>query len=184
MSTIKKYIGVNGKIYFRVQIRKNNQYISKNFNNEEDAQIFAFYKERLISNMIDFEIPIEQRVSIKQLFELKMNNSKSLVDKSFQDFSTALKKLSQVMDVDKFLCEYTYQDWLEICKNIYNLPVYRGAEKESCKVSMSIGTLRKIFACISSVFTNAISNNIPVENHAMKVMQYYINPLLKNEKTP
>ena len=34
MSTIKKYIGVNGKIYFRVQIRKNNQYISKNFNNE------------------------------------------------------------------------------------------------------------------------------------------------------
>lgn len=177
MATIRERKGEDG-ITYQVQIRNKNISLCKSFKTKEDAEIFAFYKDRLINLMDNFDIPIEKRITIHHVIEIKM---KQFEGRTLLDFQNSLNKLDEYIPKDKFCHEVSFEDWLNIAKSMYESDVYRGAKTENGKRKMSPSTLRRYFATISSAFSHAQSIGIPVDNHPLKVIQSYITPLLKDQ---
>lgn len=169
---------------YRVAIRKKNNEIFKTFTTEEDANLFVFYKEKLMENMDNFDVPLDKRLTLRQVFELKIESVKnSSASKSgTADFEDAYSRISPYITDDKFLCEYSFDDWLKATKALYDTFVYRGAKKEHTKRPMSILTLRRHIASASSAFSFANAQGITLDNWPMKVMQTFINPLVKEHK--
>lgn len=179
MASIAKRTSSKGEITYRVMIRKKNLEVSKSFHTEEDAKLYAFYKERLIDNMANFEVDMKDRVTLRQVMELRMLKIPVTESKSISDISTALDKMCKHFPVDKFLINIPYEKWLEACKKIYTEPVFRGSNKEHNMRQMSVKTLRRVFATVSSAISHTIFMGIPLENHALKVIQTHINPMMK-----
>lgn len=182
MHEIEKRYDKNGIVSYRINIRRGNVDISRTFFTEEDAKLFAFYKERLIDNMKTFEVPLKERVTLRQIIELKINSNIELDTRSIGELNKSCERLENILGHDKFLCQLSYDDWLKAAKLLYDLPVYRGSKAEHNKRSMSLKTLRRILATISSAFSNAQEIGIDIENHPLKVIQLYINPQIRGKK--
>jgi len=76
---------------FRVQIRKKNIEISKTFNKEEDAILWAKYKENLIDCIEVFDVPLKEMVTLREAIELKINAlSSAKKSKDIQDIKILL----------------------------------------------------------------------------------------------
>lgn len=179
MAQIEERKKSDGKISYRVLIRRKGIEISKTFYEYEDAKVYVYYKEKLIDNMESFDVPIEKRITILQMIELKINSIDPSNKRGLCDFDIMIEKLSKVISLDTFLDSISYEGWITIAKDLFKVPVYKHGKTEACKRNMSIVTLRKYFANISSCFSHAISLGINLENHILKVLKIYINPLLK-----
>src|ERR1700679_1545188 len=71
MACIQERPNENGDVSYRVSIRKKGHIISKSFYTKEDAEIYAFYKERLIDLMENFEVPIEKRLTLQSIMNIR-----------------------------------------------------------------------------------------------------------------
>tara|TARA_R110000868_G_scaffold287225_2_gene547628 strand:+ start:825 stop:1385 length:561 start_codon:yes stop_codon:yes gene_type:complete len=183
MATIVENKLKDGIFSYKLQIRKpNHPEIFKTFNTREDAEIYAFYKERLIDNMENFEVPIEQRITLKQVFELKIQDSKELAKRSVLDMENAFNLIHDLLDYNRFVYNITLEDWEKTAKSMYDLDVFMGAKTEAGKRKMSPLTLRRNFACASAAFSTAIGKGFKIENHPLKILQTFINPMLKDLK--
>lgn len=182
MASIREIKQKDGTVKFNLQIRKKDFIISKTFLTLEDAKIYEFYKERLIDNIENFDVPIEERLTLKQIFEIKLNDSQHLDRRSISDIENAFRLMENYFDVNKFICNINYKDWENYAIEIYGTDVYKGAKTEAAKRKMSPLTLRRYFACYSSAFSNSISKGFNIENMPLKILQNYINPMLKELK--
>lgn len=184
MASITKKISSNGEISYKVCIRKKGVEIYKTFFTEEDAKLYEFYKENLIQNMDNFDVPISERITLNQIIELKLDDLRKnkISDRYIVDFNYVLNHIKNYMDMNQFVCKISYNDWINVAKNLLESDVYRGAKTEIGKRKMSISTLRRIFACISSAYSFAMSKEINIENLPLKVLQVYIYPMMKTCK--
>ncbi len=182
MASIEKRKNSDGSFSYRLSIRKKNFEIYQTFYTEEDAKLYEFYKERLIDNMEAFEVPLKDRVTVEQIFELKIKEISEYSPRNISDVNLSLDRIKQFFTNKKFINEFSFDDWLNFAKNLYGSDVFRGGKTEKGKRKMSIATLRRIFAVISSVYSNAIAMGIELENHPLKVIQTFITPLMKKEK--
>lgn len=180
MATIREREGKDGKMTYNVMIRKKGVEISKTFFTEEDAELYEWYKERLLQNMDAFDVPINERVTLEQLCELKVASLPEETDfRTKLHFESSLDRITTYLGKDKFLCNFTYEDWLECAKKVAEMDVYRGTKTEKNKRKMSVKTLRNIFSYASSMISHGISVGIPLENHPLQVVRAYISPLEK-----
>ena len=181
MATINERQNEKGTISHRVQIRRNNTNISKTFYCKEDAEVYAFYKERLISNMENFEVDIKDTVTTKSIFELKIASIAQIIDnkRELNDMESSLKRIGNYIDLDKCYSSTSLEEWIEAAKKIFKEPVYRGAKTEISRREMSPNTLRKIFAHASAAVSYAQSQGIAIENYPIKVIQSYIRGFLE-----
>lgn len=179
MGSIKKIKGKTGTSY-SLQIRVKDNYITRTFYTEEDAKLFEFYKERLIRNMENFEVLLNERVTLDQLYELKLKYLNDADKRTYNNFNNSLERFKDQFG-DKFYCDITYEDWLKAAKNIFAIPVYKGAKTENGKREMSVKTLRNIFAYASSAVSFAQEKGIAIENHPAKVIKVYIASMVKKE---
>ncbi len=184
MATVTKRQNSDGSIVFRVNIRKKDVDISKTFYTEEDANLFIFYKERLLQNMANFEVSTKDCVTLEQIMDLKIKSIDQAEFRYLSDFNLSKQRLIQTLDNEKFLCDITYDDWIEAATKLYNMDIYRGGKTESCKRKMSLETLRKIFAYASASISYAIAQGIELQNHPLKVIQTFINPKRNQELKP
>lgn len=175
MATIEKRKCGDGFSY-RCSIRKKGIEIYKTFKTEEDAKLYVFYKERLIDNMENFEVPLSHRITLEQLFEIKRKEFFGYDRRTLNDLDLVYAQIKNCLIDKVFYHEYTYEDWLECVKKMYQLESWRGSKTNVIKISPR--TLRRKFGVVSSVISCAISKGIEIENHALKVMQTYINPML------
>jgi len=182
MGTIQQIVSKDGKTTYRLQIRRKDVEISKTFHTIEDAKLYEFYKERLIDNIENFEVPIEQRLTLKQIFELKVNDSKELASRSVKDLENSFNLFHDLLDSNRFVYNITLEDWEKSAKSMYDLDVFKGAKTEVGRRKMSPLTLRRNFACASSAFSTAISKGFKIENFPLKILQTFINPILKDLK--
>jgi hypothetical protein len=182
MATIQERKQKDGIVSFKLQIRRKNVEIHKTFHTKEDAEIYAFYKERLIDNIENFDIPIEERITLKQIFEIKLKDSQNLAKRSILDMENAFNLLNKFLDVSRFIHEINYQDWEISAQEMFKTDVYMGAKTEAGKRKMSPLTLRRNFACYSSAYSNAIAKGFNIENMPLKIMQNFINPLINELK--
>jgi len=179
MASIEKRAKKNGEINYQVNIRRKGFEIYKTFRTEEDANLYAFYKERLIDNMDNFEIDIKNRVTLKDILEIKLNSVEDI--RARQDIENSYMRVHPYIE-DKFLSEISYDDWLHIAKSLLGESVYRGAKNEKNKRLMSVSTLRRYFAVMSSIFSNAANHGIRVHNHPLDVLKAYIYPEVNKAK--
>lgn len=180
MASIEKRPNDNGFSY-RVMIRKKGFEIYKTFSNEEDAKLYIFYKERLIDNMNNFDVPLKDRVTLEQLFELKKKACEGYDKRTLNELDNVFNRVKSFISENKFFHEISYDQWLSIAKSVYEMDVFRGSKTNIIK--MSPITLRRYFATLSSVISHAVSLGIAVENYPLKVLQAYINPLIKVHKS-
>lgn len=181
MASIVKRNNKDGSVSYQTQIRIKGIEISKTFSNEDDAILYAKYKERLIENKKNFEVNIKERVTLEQVFELKIH---SLVEedvnrKTFEQTNERFKKYFKETD---FISSKPLDYWLEVAKDMYKNKVYRGAKTAKGERDMSPLTLKRIFAYASSAISYAREQGIAIENHAMTVIQVYINGLIKQKQ--
>ena len=72
MGSISKRVNSNGEVSFSVKVRKQGIDITKTFFTEEDAKLFIYYKERLIKNKENFDVPIAKRITLDYCIDLKL----------------------------------------------------------------------------------------------------------------
>lgn len=179
MGSISKRVNSNGEVSFSVKVRKQGIDITKTFFTEEDAKLFIYYKERLIKNKENFDVPIAKRITLDYCIDLKLQE-KDRDCKEISSFNCARDRFNEKLGKDKFLCELTYDDWLRVAKEMFIDPVYRGSKKEKNARIMSPTTLRRQFAYVSSSISYTISKGVEIENHPLKVIQTHISPMIKN----
>ena len=181
MAAIEERKNANGEISYRVLIRKKGIDISRTFDNKETAILFEFYKEKLINNMSNFDVPLNKRVTLRYIVDLKL---KDVIDdmRFMSSFKVSLSEFEEIFGIEKFLHEISYEDWLEASKKIFSNSVYRGYKTEKAKRDMSLSTFKKRLAYMSSCITYAVSLGIELENHPLKVIQVYINPMMNKDK--
>jgi len=180
MATIEKRISKDGKTSYRVNIRKKGIEIMRTFYDKETANLFVYYKENLINNMQNFEVPLQNRITLLQIFELKES---AMDDKSsLNHIKNAKIKLCDYFKEKIFYNEISLEEWIEAAKFLYTTDVYKGAKTENSKRKMSANTLRNIFAYASAAISYAQNKGIEIENNAQKVMNIYILPLIKESK--
>jgi hypothetical protein len=182
MASIEKRTTKSGEITYRVSIRKKGREIYKTFHDLEAGKLYAYYKENLITNMENFEVPIEKRISLNDILELKQKTIDESNLREISDFNFNKNKLSELFKNKIFYIDISYDEWLACAKALLDSYVYRGGKTERGKRKMSPHTLRKIFAHASSAVNHAKEMGIPLENHPLNVMQTFITPLIKNMK--
>lgn len=180
MATIEKKPIKGGSFSYRIMIRKKNQNIYKSFDNEEDAKLYVFYKERLIDNIESFDVDLKDRVTLKQIIELKSKNVES--ERYRSDLINAFAYIERFINVNKFLNEISYDNWLDCAKKLLDVDVYQGVKTEETKRKMSISSLRRNFAVMSASFSYSIEKGINLENHPMKVLASFINPKMPKKE--
>lgn len=178
MACIEKRNNKDGSVTHRVSIRKKGIEIYKSFSNEEDAKLYIFYKERLIENMDNFDVPLKQRIKLNEIFEIKSSSLSNCDKKTHNDFDNSASKLMRVVP-DKFYHEISYDEWLSAAKELMNIDVFRGAKNGSNMRKPSITTVRRYFACASSAVSHMQSLGVDLENMPLKVLQTFITPLMK-----
>ncbi len=182
MGVIEERKNSKGEISYRVLIRKKGIDISRTFEDKESAKLYEFYKERLINNMSNFEVDLSCRITLRDIVDLKMKDVNSDI-KSFCLFKLSLNRFEEFLGEEKYYSQISFDEWLEATKKIYEKDVYRGAKTENGKRKMSPDTLRKTLAYMSSCVSYAISLGIKLENYPLKVIQTYVNPMLKSVKS-
>ena len=179
MAAFEKRIRKDGTFSYQVNIRKKKYNITKTFCEEEDARLFAYYKEKLIDNMENFEVDIQDRVTFKQIIELKIKSLDS--EKSAYSFLNCYKKIMEHIKPHTFIVELSFEDWTDCAKKMYCNDVCGHIKNKIEKRPISLKTVRNNFAYASSAFSYAISKGIKLENHPFMVINQYINSLEKNK---
>lgn len=165
---------------FRVQIRRKGIDISKTFHSKEDAEVYEFYKNRLLDNMAAFEIDIKDTVTIQQVVELKVASIPMITPKNTCEFKNCLQELNAYIPKTTVFSTTTYEQWLAAAKKILATPVRHGGRSNQPKTkAMSLNTLRRHMANLSSSVSHAISQGIAIDNHPLKVIQVFVAPKLK-----
>jgi|HubBroStandDraft_5_1064220.scaffolds.fasta_scaffold431308_1 hypothetical protein len=176
MAKVEKRELANGKISYRVLIRKKGLEISKTFANEEDANLYATYKEDLIQNMSNFDVPINERVTLLQVVELKLQETTN--KEAIKDLEYSFQKIKPYIDINKNLHLITYDDWLNCAKNVLKNSIYRdGKSLTNIHKPISPRTVRNYFAYISSAFAHCAEKGIKLENFPLKVIGDYISKI-------
>lgn len=183
MASIRIWEKQDGSKSYQVDIRKKGLSIKRTFTDEEDAKLFANYKERLIDNMENFEVPLKNRVTLRSIFEIKISSVDASNKRMIDELNCTLDRLEKILGSETFVSDLTFEKWLNASKILYETPVFIGYNKEKNQKKMTLKTFRRILASASSVFSFANEKGIELENHPLSVIQKYINPLMrKNEK--
>jgi hypothetical protein len=181
MSTITIRKDQEGNKTYRVAIRRKGIEIFKTFRNKQDAELYSFYKERLIDNMKAFEVTIKDTITFEQAMEMKKSQIPQHNTRELNDLDNTTTRILPYLKANEPLSNISFERWVDIAKSLLSTSVYRGAKTENGKRELSVATLRKIFAHVSSAVSYAISQGISLENIPLKVIQCYISPLIKKE---
>jgi hypothetical protein len=127
--------------------------------------------------MDSFDVPINERLRLIDIIEMK---KKDLTDeRNKRDFDVAFERIHANLPKHVFLSELTLLHWHDCMKKLSQMvfPIKYGSQ---VKRTLTLVSIRRVFANISSAFSHAISLGIPLENYPLKVIQLYLNPALKN----
>lgn len=176
MASIEKRVGKEETTY-RVAIRRKGIEIYKSFKTEEDAKLYVFYKERLIDNMEQFEVPLSERITLSEILDLKIGSMKDYDKRTLNDMEMSFKKCKRFLPDKKYYHQFTENEWLECAKQLYQEDSWRGSRSNTLKISPI--TLRRILANVSSAVSHCISLGIALDNLPLKIIQTFVNPMIK-----
>lgn len=178
--SIKERISEKGVKSYRVMIRKRGQEIMKTFSAKEDAELFEYYRTKLVENMANFDVDVKDRVRLIDVIDLKIRRLKD--ERSCGELELSCKRVLEHMKAHTFLCELTFKDWYACFDKISKLEIPM-RNNSKMMVLISPTSVRRIFAGLSSAFSTAIMSGIQIENYPLDIVQKLINPAIKSIKT-
>lgn len=170
MGTIRES---NGR--FNVQIRKKGNFFSKSFSDKETALLYAKYKEDLIDEMVAFDVPKDEMITLRQAFAIKMKDleEKGSERKSIIDLTTNINLLDESLDLP--LSKLDYNFWVELLDKWKSLHGKNRSEK------ISIYTILRRFAIMAAVYSKLIEMGVNVNNDPQKITTM-IRQTIKKDK--
>lgn len=179
MASVIKRVGKEETTY-RVAIRRKGIEIFKSFKTEEDAKLYAFYKERLIDNMEQFDVPLSERITLSEILDLKIGSIAEYDKRTLNDMEMAFKKCKRFLPNKKYYHQFTEQEWRSCAEQIFSEDSWKGSKSNTLKISPV--TLRRIFANISAAISHCQSLGITLDNLPLKIIQTFITPMIKSKK--
>ncbi len=164
-----------GNIY-KVEVSNEHFTFETEFKNRKTAEIYASYREDLLDKMKKFDAPLKDVISLigaidYKISEMRENNRDK---KTIEDVKGLLKCFPDWMDLP--LSELSYDMMLERADEMFKETVRRGGSQKTDGsgkiVIQSPVTVRKKFACLSSVISHMISQGVQCENNAYKILGY------------
>lgn len=144
MATIKKR---NNS--FAVNIRKKETSIYATFQSEEDAILWAKYKEDLIDQVEAFSVPVDQLVTIEDALEMKYA----------EKMKTDRKLHNQVIKLKKDFIE-----WLDLPIDQITLEMIKFKASEMENKGLSLTSIRNQTALFSSAISFQIERGANIQN--------------------
>lgn len=176
---------------YRVKIRKKNVSLYKTFKDKETAELFVWYKEKLIDEMDAFEVPPQQLFTLKDAFDLKiksMEESGTYSLKYFQDLHVDLNRLKEYIPEDTYLNDITFEMLKDIFHKMSTTTVRKGGNQyEKSKTSgiisqISPRTLRRCLFTLSSLYSHLQSKGIQINNVISAFTPYFLDNFMKGNK--
>lgn len=178
MANIKKI-----KDKYHIQIRKKGYpQVSRSFFELEDAEQYVYYKEKLMQNMKNFQIPIEDRLTLEFVLDKKIEGSEHLSNKTQMELKNTRLRLMNYFGKNRMYNDISLDEWQKFAHDCSEMYVYRGGKNENCKRRMSPETLRSIFAYTSSAVNFCKDEGAKLLNHPLTIMQTYITPLIRKKQ--
>jgi len=186
MAHIRTRITKNKDEKYHISIKRKGVEIHKSFSKKEDAELYVKWKESLIDNIDNFEVPLAHTIPIESIFEMKLESIADTNKRTYNDIKNVKQTLFELIDSKKFASDMSFDDWKNLAKQLYDKDVYRGAKSGNNVRKISLETLRKFFAYCSASYSYAQAQGIELENHPLRVIQTFITPLKtkKNDDDP
>lgn len=163
MASIRERKCSDGSITYHVSIRiKDQEEIHKGFKDKETAELYAWYKENLIKEMKNFEVPMQEMVTLRDGFELKIKlaEGEGKTPKYIRDCKADFSHILTYMDEDIYLKDITPEMIEELCEKLANSVVFKGGSQYNIKLGKRTGkpvqisgkTLYRRMLTLSTIF--------------------------------
>jgi hypothetical protein len=167
---------------YHVQIRKKNISICASFNDRDTAILWSKYKEDLIDQIIQFDVPMNELMTLNDALDLKL---KDMIEKRLdtRDIKIIRNDFQEFLNIP--IKNIKYEDYLEKMKKMSKQIVKIGGtldrQETGIKKIQSPKTIIRKMALLSSTYSLLIGMGIDLENSALRAMQY-LRKKIKEEK--
>lgn len=169
----------NGR--YSVEIRKKGINLSSTFDSRESAELWMRYKESLIDEIVSFDVPLKDVITLRSAIELRIRNIGEKSDDTLMD----IKFLKTVFEhhLDKPISELTFDVLMEDFTRMSTMIVRKGGNgKDNGHArQQSLSTILRKFRCLSTVFSLMIKEGMDIDNYALRISQF-IQSQVKNNK--
>lgn len=163
---------------FRVQIRKEGFInIEKTFSNEEDAILYSKWKEDIMQNIANFEVPKEELITLDTAIDMKIEEGiKAGLDKRTMASLNNLKSIFSKL-LKNSIHELGYEDYLKIAKELMVTEVRKGGSNSGGGDYRlpSKETVINRFKYLGTVYGHLIKKGFSVINHPLTVVNFLNN---------
>lgn len=178
MASIDKHQNLDGTFKYRLQIRKKGHpEISKNFTTEEDAKLYAAWKEDIIDQINSFDPQIEELMTLGAAIDLKEKNLRERgisVKDSVPDTIRLRKQFDVFLEVS--LKNISYKDYIEHANLMIKTPVRHGGDPKNINTGVARLPAKKTilsrYNILQGVYSYMIELGLKVENHPNKIIKY------------
>lgn len=178
MATIEKQKKKYGSISYRVRIQKKGFLeISKNFNNEEDAKLFAAWKEDIMDQIESFNPDMKELMTLGAAIDLKeiqLREKGANIKDGIADIQRLKKQFEKFLDIS--LCNITYENYITHANLIIKTPVKHGGDPKNINTGVlrlpAKKTILSRFNVLQSVYSYMNELGINIENHPNKIIKY------------
>lgn len=183
----------DGKVSYRCEIRrKGHPHIHQTFSDRETAELFIFYKERLIEEMRAFEVPISKMLTLQEGYEIKkkVSMNKEAHPKYMSDMEADLNAIFEFVDPSTLMESINFNMLEEWVTKMLRTTVFKGGQKAregkertGHERSISPATIRRRLATLSTIF-NCVNEQAQagIQNPVLSYMPHFRATYLKGDR--
>lgn len=179
MATFKN----DGRKNFSVSIRRKGHNITKTFSDKETAELYAKYKEALIDEMENFDVPKKDLITLDSAIECRLEellnakaDRRTVLDvKGLRGFFPEFMNLT--------LSELTYEMLKNKIEKMMVEPIRRGGDRDKTGklILQSPVTIRRKVAMLSSIYSLMIKKGVDCENIPLRILSF-LHEIIKKKK--
>lgn len=130
MAYIRESENQDGKKKYNVEIRTRKNIIRKTFEDRKTAELFAWYKEKLIKEMDNFELELKQMITLKDAMDVFMSQDFTHKNpKYIPDSKADYQQIIQFIPESTYLNEISKETLEEFIKNLSKCVLKKGGSK-------------------------------------------------------
>ncbi len=171
------------KVKGRIKLKNGRYHVSLNnlfgssfadFAREEDAKLWCAYKEDLSNQIIAFDAPIGNLITLDSAIEMKIAEALEceLDHRTINSIENLKIHFAELLD--KNMNEITYENLLNIANNLMKIEVKHGGSKNSGGTFKlpSKDTLMNRFKYLATVYGCLNKRGMSLTNHPLNVVNY------------
>lgn len=164
-------------------IRRKNLFLSASFSTKEDAELWAAYKEDLIDQIVAFEPPLEQIITLGDAIQMRVDTAKEKGTSDIGDIKILFQSFEKYIDLP--IQEISYDDLANHFEYLMTVPVKRGGNPNNLEAGLktmpSMYTTFRKFSYLSTVYEHLIKEGVRIQNHPLALCKLLRGRLPKSK---